>query len=574
MLRRPGSYGIFKLMEAWPVGEAGANQERTKTSVEAGSLSVRLVTLDIADAAALLARARPGGRENAAVARGYAEAMQAGRWVFNGMPILLSRSDQLLDGYHRLKACVLSGLPLTVFLVEGVRDDVLHTVDQHRRRSFANVLEARGTPHAHAVQSLLIKLLQYEDGLLGARRALRPGWARMDEALAANTDIPVAASDSLALASRIIPEPVRTPLLFMGRRVDAVALERLFRAVDDPQAHALDEPGVLLRHELDRGREDATQRISTIRALALALIAFNATRKGQPLRRLNWAEQRASGKPGDPFPRVEDYGGLARMTPSANPAPAAPHGDGGPAADGVSWAMETINRDKALRYLAANTHNRRVVQAHVDGITRDIMQGRWMLNAQPICFSRTDRLLNGQHRLMAVVAADGVIQAPVVRGVADAAQSTYDIQARRLPEFGAGLESFGDKALLAAMANLLITHEMPGRGRARSKATASDLHAVVKAHPGLVEQRGYARKMVDFGRASVIGYGAYVILREDPERGVAFLKALETGAGLPEGHPILALRLALQRLRRAKASQEEQLQALLQGWGRYRGRAS
>jgi hypothetical protein len=105
-----------------------------------------------------------------------------------------------------------------------------------------------------------------------------------------------------------------------------------------------------------------------------------------------------------------------------------------------------------------------------------------------------------------------------------------------------------------------------------AKATASEIRAIVAEHPRLVELRGFARKMVDHGRSSVMGYGAYVIEREDPELAAGFLAALETGANLPPGHPILLLRRALQRLRRNKASQEEQLAALLEGWARYRAR--
>jgi hypothetical protein len=78
--------------------------------------------------------------------------------------------------------------------------------------------------------------------------------------------------------------------------------------------------------------------------------------------------------------------------------------------------------------------------------------------------------------------------------------------------------------------------------------------------------------MIDHGRASVMGYGAYVIERSDPVRGPEFLRALETGAELAAGHPILLLRRQLQRLRREKVPQEDQLAALLAGWERFRGR--
>jgi len=521
-----------------------------------------------AEAEALLQGRRPAARPNATAIRGYAEAMRTGRWVLNGMPIILSERRVLLDGTQRLAACVEAGVGFPTFIAENVADDVLHTIDQQRRRSFAGVLEARGIDHAHAVQTALVKLLHYDDGTLG-RSGGAPSWARMDRALAANADLTTLVAESLTAADTTLPEAVRTPLLFMGRRAAPDAIAHLLAVLADADRHPLTEPGVLLRHELDRGREDRSARPSPIRLLALSILALNATQAGTPLRRLSWAEA-GPGEQGDSFPRVNGYAGLGDTQP-APPAglPAPPEM---PAARQVSCRIETIDPMRAAAYLRQNTRNRRVVQAHVASIARDIVAGRWMLNAQPICFDRDGLLLNGQHRLLAVILADGAIEVPVIRGLPQAAHATYDLHAKRSPEFGAALDSFGDRALISAMANMLWRRELRPPGARHAKATASEIRAIVADHPRLLELRSFGRKMVDHGRASVMGYGAYVIERADAVRGPEFLRSLESGGELPAGHPILMLRRQLQRLRRDKVPQEEQLAALLTGWERYRGR--
>ena len=533
-------------------------------------VSFRLARITPDDALGLLQRRRPGTPPTVAAVRSYAEAMRAGRWILNGMPIILSRRGLLLDGLHRLLACVEAQTPFATFVAENVGDDVLHTIDQQRRRSFAGVLEARGIRHAHAVQTTLVKLIHYDDGVLG-RGGAAPSWARMDRALAGNPDLEALVTESLTAIGTTLPEAVRTPLLFMGRRTDPAALARLLEVVADPDHHPIHEPGVLLRHELDRGREDRAARPSPVHLLALAILALNATRQGRPLRRLRWTEG-TPGRAGDPFPVLEGYRGLGDTTPSGPPpVPAAPLPQALP--PGLTCRIETIDPARAEAYLRHNTHNRRVVQAHVASIARDIAGGRWMLNAQPICFAADGELLNGQHRLMAVCLSDGVIEVPVVHGLPAAAQATYDLQAKRAPEFGEALQSFGDRALISAMANLLWRRERRLPGARHAKATASEIRAIVEEHPRLLELRGFARKMVDYGRASVMGYGAYVIERADPAVARDFLRALESGAELPAGHPVLVLRRALQRLRREKAPQEDQLAALLAGWERYRSRS-
>ena len=49
-----------------------------------------------------------------------------------------------------------------------------------------------------------------------------------------------------------------------------------------------------------------------------------------------------------------------------------------------------------------NTHNRKLVDAHVDRLVREMKAGRWRLTHQGIAFSASRVLLDGQHRLWAV----------------------------------------------------------------------------------------------------------------------------------------------------------------------------
>ena len=50
-----------------------------------------------------------------------------------------------------------------------------------------------------------------------------------------------------------------------------------------------------------------------------------------------------------------------------------------------------------------NTHNRKLVDAHVDRLAGEMRAGRWQLTHQGIAFSTNHVLIDGQHRLWAVV---------------------------------------------------------------------------------------------------------------------------------------------------------------------------
>lgn len=534
-----------------------------------GTARYRVIAMTPDHAAHILALRRRGARRHAGSVRAYASAMRDNQWVLNGMPIVVSRQGTLLDGVQRLLACIEAQTSFETFMSEDVVEDACHTIDQQRRRSFANVLEARGVPHAHALQATLVKLMRHDSGTTHLPVGPMPSWAMMDRTLRANPQLAQAVSASLAMPGCPLPEPVRTPLICMGYQVDRDLTDRLLNALIQPERYTSAEPGVLLLLEIERGREGPSRHQSTTRLLALAIKALDATLNGVPLRRLSWLEDGPQVKTAEAFPRLTGYTGLTEAAP---PAILDPIELISSSMKDIAFAIEAIGPQRAAQYLSHNTGNRRISRAHVEALARDLTQDRWMFNAQPICFARSGWLLNGQHRLHAVILTGREIEVPVVRGLHEAAYATYDNHARRRADLGDRLDSFGDHALVYAMANLLWQHERKTLSMHNAKATAAEIQQIVAEHPRLLMLRSFARKMGHFGRASVIGYAAYVMERDDAELAARFLAALETGADQRPGHPMLALRGAMQKLRGNKASQAEQLAVMLAGWERCKAR--
>ncbi|WP_120009733.1 ParB/RepB/Spo0J family partition protein [Teichococcus vastitatis] len=534
--------------------------------------SVELVTP--ANATEWLQRKRPTAAENPNAITIYAEAMREERWILNGMPIILSRGGVLLDGVQRLRACVKAGVPFLTVLAQNIPDDVLHTIDQQRRRSFAGVLEARGVLHAHALQSALVKLIRYDDGKM-QRGAGTAAWSRMDRLLRANPDLEQAVKISLESEATALSEAVRTPLLFMGFRVNETATRRFLDAIAYPEKYSPMEPGARIRDLIDITRGDPTTRLKPINLFALCIKALNATISGEHHRTYTWIDKAANPIKGEEFPILEGYAGLndpdhaddtEETTRSLQAVVQRLVTE-----EGVyPLVIESITPATAEAYLMHNTRNRKIVSAHVDAIARDIRAGNWMMNAQPICFSRSGRLLNGQHRLSAVIQAGEAIEVPVMRSLPEEAYDTYDIHAKRGPQLGVAFDSFGDKPLIAAAAVLLWKRELKPAGIRNAKPTPAEVMRIVEQHPRLLEMRTFGRKMIEFGRGSVLAYAAYCIVRDNPELGQVFLDRFETGADLPRGHLILELRRRMQSLRRERASQDEQLRELLSAWARFK----
>jgi hypothetical protein len=542
---------------------------RQESAQDLARFSVIRVTPEMAQG--FLAVKRPGVKRSQPAVAAYAQAMRNGEWVLNGMPLILSRKGVLLDGVQRLYACIEAATPFITVLAENVPDDTIHTIDQQRRRSFTGVLETRGIPHPAAVANLLAKLIRYEDGTL-TRSTSTPPWSRMERALEANrAELDTAVKFSFDHPARLLSEAIRTPLSFMGIQVDRTSIRRFLDAISHPERFKADEPGVMIRRRLVEGRADPARRVPVVTLFALCIKALNDTIQGKSSDTYVWSDSARQTRSGEPFPELTGYRGLRE--PAGAHATTEMIRESAKVVDdrGVyTMTIETIGPDRAEEYLAANRGNRNIVQAHVAALARDIRNGQWMFNAQPICFSASGRLLNGQHRLTAVLEADQAIEVLVMRGLPENAFPTYDKQAKKAPALDEMFEDFGDKALISATAVLLWRREKRPANEPNARPTASEIRDVIRDHPELIRLRGFARKLVRYGRASALVYAAYHIMRDNRALGRVFLDRLETAANLPAGHIILRLRDRLIDLR--KADQNTQIDEILAAWDRFQKR--
>lgn len=76
-----------------------------------------------------------------ATVKAYAEDMAAGRWKENGETIKFDSEGRLIDGQHRLSAVVKANTPIQFFVVKGLDNSVMDTIDYGMKRSIENALQ-------------------------------------------------------------------------------------------------------------------------------------------------------------------------------------------------------------------------------------------------------------------------------------------------------------------------------------------------------------------------------------------------------------------------------------------------
>jgi hypothetical protein len=84
---------------------------------------------------------------------------------------------------------------------------------------------------------------------------------------------------------------------------------------------------------------------------------------------------------------------------------------------GLEVSIEVVNPSEAEAYLKNNAMHRKVKQKKVDEYIKEMQDGKWKLNGKALIFDSNGRLLNGQHRLNAVVQSNTPLTTLIVRGV-------------------------------------------------------------------------------------------------------------------------------------------------------------
>ncbi|MDD2765825.1 MAG: hypothetical protein PHE83_17830 [Opitutaceae bacterium] len=112
----------------------------------------------------------------------------------------------------------------------------------------------------------------------------------------------------------------------------------------------------------------------------------------------------------------------------------------------------------ALHMLQRNTRNREARKAGVDYLVAELRAGRWAVVADGIAFDTGGVLIDGQHRLFAIIEADQSVRVRVQFGQSSETRVAIDLRAPVAP--GCVLESLGlsQGTLRAATASIYLKY--------------------------------------------------------------------------------------------------------------------
>lgn len=207
----------------------------------------------------------------------------------------------------------------------------------------------------------------------------------------------------------------------------------------------------------------------------------------------------------------------------------------------------TLTPEMAAELLEHNTLNRPLSDQHVQRISRQIINGKWQFNGDTIKVADTGDVVDGQHRLWAVIEAKKSVDTIIVRGIERSAFATVDTisKSRSGSDLLAlcGVEI--NKSACATALQWLVRWQRKCIAEYRAPTNRienSDIEEAFAAHPGIVEAVNRVRHLKKITNRGVLAFFYYVLTNRNADLAERMVHTLENPAGVGVTDPFFCLR--------------------------------
>lgn len=206
-----------------------------------------------------------------------------------------------------------------------------------------------------------------------------------------------------------------------------------------------------------------------------------------------------------------------------------------------------------------NTANRKLNESHVSSLVQQMLKGLWEETGDTIKFAVNGRLLDGQHRLSAVVRAKVGQWFNIAYNLSESAFNKIDTGKKRDAKDILSVDGVKNPNICAAIATLLINIRQNGfdtvynnttlRSRGKSSRSSNqEISDYMKANPEIEEVASFVtNKYQRFKGITATQLGAlYTIMAAKSQKDAdCFFEKYAEGDGLAKDSPIHVLRVQL-----------------------------
>jgi len=241
----------------------------------------------------------------------------------------------------------------------------------------------------------------------------------------------------------------------------------------------------------------------------------------------------------------------------------------------IEVKKELITPQRARQFLQNNFKNRNLRQSLVSKYASDISKNQWGDTAETIKIAENGNLIDGQHRLSAIVQSDKSVSLYVAYNVPDSAFKVIDSGAARTATDVISLVGHKNASILSSASRILIPYFKDRilllNG---ARVTNTDILEFVDKNPDLQKYATKANLLRKEGLGSPASALAsfYLIDRfsESKSKLDGFIEKLIFGYDLERGDPILYSRRLLMKDNGSQRSDRlYQMLVIVSAWNRY-----
>ncbi len=223
--------------------------------------------------------------------------LQGNRWKFNGDAIRFA-GGVLIDGQHRLEACIRTGIGFTTLVVNGLKKDVFDTIDAGRVRTGGDVLAINGEKNAAKLAAALRFVEMYETHNTGMKAKLTN--TQIEEILKKHPGVRESVEFCASDKKLLMPISVLAACHYVFKQKDEKLANQIVQQIATGAGLKQSDPVYVVRERLLQNSL-RKRRLPAEYIAAILVKAWNQTRTGVKSKLLTW---RGAGDKPEAFPEA------------------------------------------------------------------------------------------------------------------------------------------------------------------------------------------------------------------------------------------------------------------------------
>jgi hypothetical protein len=210
----------------------------------------------------------------------------------------------------------------------------------------------------------------------------------------------------------------------------------------------------------------------------------------------------------------------------------------------MTYEEKFISPEMAREMLATSGFNRAVQHARVLTFANEMRCGRWQMSGEDIIFDTNGKLIEGQHRLYAIIESGCTIQFGVKRGVPPEAFEVINTGKARTGGDIAGMAGHENRNLVVAGASMIwrLYHRLGPSEPCPPQVALRVLERYPELKKWAAVVNGQPKPTTLPGAAFLAILVYFDAISGKPDTASRFFTAITKGTGLNDGDPRLALR--------------------------------